>query len=167
MSMWLIDYLEKGKTINSKYNMALMMRLKEAKKVPQTKIQKCSFTKTRQRVISRWQSCMNCAWNGCRLNRILQNWRSATITCSQTSKERSPETDMTPMKKWSPKLYLFLHGWTNRSKRKAKNTLAPLEWLLHSRRKLCLRIKSNLSKQLHYIPKLTTLIDSNYIKRYW
>ena len=43
-----IDYLEKGRTINSKYYIALLMRLKEGmtKKRPQIKKKKCSFTKT-------------------------------------------------------------------------------------------------------------------------
>ena len=42
-----IDYLEKGRTINSKYYIALLVHLKEeiTKKLPQMKNKKCSFTK--------------------------------------------------------------------------------------------------------------------------
>ena len=45
-SILFIDYLEKRRTINSKYYIALLVRLKEeiAKKQPQMKKKKCSFT---------------------------------------------------------------------------------------------------------------------------
>ena len=43
-----INYLEKGRTINNEYYIALLVRLKEevTKKRPQMKKKKCSFTKT-------------------------------------------------------------------------------------------------------------------------
>ena len=43
-----INYLEKGRTINSKYYIALLVHLKEeiTKKQPQMKKKKCSFTKS-------------------------------------------------------------------------------------------------------------------------
>ena len=65
-------YLEKGRTINSEYYIALLMSLKEElakkkkkKKRPKMKKKKCSF-KTIYRVTSRsqrWQKFMNCTSN--------------------------------------------------------------------------------------------------------
>ncbi len=53
-SILFIDYFEKGKTINSEYYIALLVRLKEeiAKKRPQIKKEKVLFAKTRQHVTS-------------------------------------------------------------------------------------------------------------------
>ena len=52
-----IDYLQKGRTINSEYYIALLVRLKEeiTKKRPQMKKKRCSFTKTMHRVTSQLQ----------------------------------------------------------------------------------------------------------------
>ena len=55
-----IDYFEKGRTINSEYYIALLVRLKKeiAKKRPQIKKEKVLFAKTRQHVTSwpqRWK----------------------------------------------------------------------------------------------------------------
>ena len=87
-----IDYLEKGRSLNSKYYIALLVRLKEeiTKKRPQMKKKKCIFTKTMYRVISRlqgWQNYMNCTLNCFRNHPILQIWPQATTGCSQTTKE--------------------------------------------------------------------------------
>ena len=59
-----IDYLEKGRTINSEYYIALLVCLKEeiTKKWPQLSNKKCSFTKTMHHVTSRsqrWQNYMH------------------------------------------------------------------------------------------------------------
>ena len=55
--IFFIDYLKKERTINSKYYIALLVHLKEeiAKKQPQMKKKKYSFTKTMHRVTSRSQ----------------------------------------------------------------------------------------------------------------
>ena len=56
-----IDYLEKGRTINIKYYIALLVRLKEeiTKKWQQMKKKKCSFTKTMHHVTSQLQWWQN------------------------------------------------------------------------------------------------------------
>ena len=63
-----IDYLEKGRIINSEYDMALLRRSKEeiAKKRPKWRRQKCSFIKAMKHVTSRsqqWQNFTNCTLN--------------------------------------------------------------------------------------------------------
>ena len=83
-----IDYLEKRRTI------ALLMYFKEenAKKWPQMKKEKCSFTKTIRHVTSRsqqWRNYMNCTSNCFHTHPILHIWAPATIGCLQTSKECS------------------------------------------------------------------------------
>ena len=94
-----LDYLEKGRTINSEYHIALLMHLMEetTKKLPQIKKKKCSFTKTMQCVTrrsQRWQNYMNCTSNCFHTRTIFQ------ITAYlQNSKEWSRERDLAPMKK--------------------------------------------------------------------
>ena len=66
--IFFIDYFEKVRTINSEYHIALLVHLKEeiAKKRPQIKKKKSSFTKTMHHVTSRsqrWQNYMNCTSN--------------------------------------------------------------------------------------------------------
>ena len=64
-----INYLEKGRTINSKYYIALMVHLKEEitkKMATNEEEKKCSFTKTMHHVTSWsqwWQNYMNCTSN--------------------------------------------------------------------------------------------------------
>ena len=72
-----INYLEKGRTINSEYYIALLVCLKEgiAKKRPQRKKKQCSFTKKMHHVTSRsqqWQNYMNCTSNCFHTHSILQ-----------------------------------------------------------------------------------------------
>ena len=122
----LIDYLEKKRTINSKYYIALLVHLKEeiAKKWSQMKKKKCSFTKTMHRVTSRSQrsqNYMNCTSNCCHTQPIHQIWPSATTGCLQTTKECFRERDLPPMKKWYRKLGRILRQKTNHSTKKASN----------------------------------------------
>ena len=86
-----IDYLEKGRTINSEYHVALMVHLKEeiTETRPQMKKKKKnSFTKTMHRVTSRsqrWQKYMTCTSNCFRPHPVLQylapsdNWLFAHL----------------------------------------------------------------------------------------
>ena len=99
-----IDYLEKGRIINSEYYIALLVHLKKeiSKKQPQMKKKKCSFTKTMHRVTSlaqRWQNYMNCTLNCFCTHPIFQIWPSVTAGCLQTSKECFRERDLAPMRK--------------------------------------------------------------------
>ena len=85
-----IDYLEKGRTINSKYYIAQIKK-------------KCSLTKTLHSITSRsqwWQNYMNCTSNCFCTHPILQIWPPVTTGCLQTSKDCCRERDLAPMKKW-------------------------------------------------------------------
>ena len=55
--IFFIDYLEKGRTINNEYYIALLVRLKEeiTSKEPQMKKKQCSFTQTMHRITNRSQ----------------------------------------------------------------------------------------------------------------
>ena len=121
-----IDHLEKGRTINSEYYIALLVHLKKeiTKKWPQMKKNKYSFTKTMHRVTSRsqrWQNYMNCTLNCFHTHPILQIWPPVTTGCLQISKECSRERDLAPMKKWNWKLRHILRPKTNRSIKKTLN----------------------------------------------
>ena len=91
-----INYLEKERTINSKYYITLLINLKEEiiKKLLQMK-KKWSFTKTMHCVTSRsqqWQNYMNCTSNCFLTHLLLLIWPPADL------KERSRKRDLTPMK---------------------------------------------------------------------
>ena len=63
-----IHCLEKGRTINSEYYMALLVSLMEeiTKKTTPNEEKKCFFTKPMHRVTSpsqQWQNCTNCPLN--------------------------------------------------------------------------------------------------------
>ena len=118
-----IDYLVKGRTINSEYYIALLVRLKEkfTKKRPQKKRKKYSSTKTMHRVTSwlqRWQNYLNCTYV---LTLFSRSGPPLTTGCLQTSKEYSRERDLAPMKKWDQKLRCILRRKINRSTKKASN----------------------------------------------
>ena len=88
-SILFIDYLEKRRTTNSEYYMALLEPLKKeiAKNDPKWRRKKCSFTKTMHRVTSwsqQWQNCTNCTLNCLPIHRSLRIWLSATTTCVHT-----------------------------------------------------------------------------------
>ena len=122
-----IDFLEKGRTINSEYYIVLLVCLNEeiAKKQQQMKKKKCSLTKNMHRVASqskRWQNYMNCILDCFRTHPILQIWPPATSGCLQTSKECSRERDLAPMKKWYRKLRRILRPKTNSSTKKSSNS---------------------------------------------
>ena len=119
-----IDYLEKGRTINSEYYIALLMCLKEeiVKKGHKWR-KKCSFTKTMHCVTNQsqqWQNYMNCTLNCFCTLIILQILPPATTGCLQTSKECFSERELTPIK-WYRKLRHILRPKTNRSTKKASN----------------------------------------------
>ena len=108
-----IDFLEKGRPINSEYYMVLLVRLKEeiAKNNPKRRWKKCFYAKTMQRVISpsqQWQNCTNDTLNCFPIHRILRIWLAVTNTCLQILKECSRERNFAPMKKWLPKLKRIL-----------------------------------------------------------
>ena len=98
-----IDYLAKGRTINSKYYIALFVRLIE-EIAPQNAYKwrkMCSFTKTMHRITSHsqpWQNYINCTLNCFCTHPIFQMWPPATTGCLQTSKECSRERNLAPMK---------------------------------------------------------------------
>ena len=84
-----INYLEKGRIINSENYIALLVRLNEkiAKERPQSKKRMCFFTKTMHRVTSRspgWQNYMNCILDSFRNDPILQILPPAPTGFSQT-----------------------------------------------------------------------------------
>ena len=108
----IISYLEKGRNIQSEYYIALLVHLKQeiAKKRPQMKMKKRSFTKTMHRVTSRsqrWKNYMNSILNCFCSHSILQIWLPVTTDFLQTSKECSRERDLGLMKKWYRKLAYF------------------------------------------------------------
>ena len=121
-----IDYLEKGRTINSEYYIALLVRLKEEcqKTATNEEEKKCSFTKTMHRVISQsqwWQNYMYSISNCFCIEPILQIWPPVNTDCLQTSKECSKERNLAPMKKWYQKLRCILRPKINCSTKKASN----------------------------------------------
>ena len=97
-----IDYLEKGKTINNKYYIGLLVRLKE--EIDKTKRQmkkkkKCSFTITMHHVtmmVKLYELHFELLPHP---HPILQIVPSVTTDCLQTSKECSRERDLAPVKK--------------------------------------------------------------------
>ena len=104
-----IDYLEKVRTINSEYYIALLVRLKEeiTKKQPQMKKKKVLFHQDNapcHKPSQRWQNYMNCTSNCFCNHPILQIWSPATNGCLQISKECSRERYLAPMKKGYRKL---------------------------------------------------------------
>ena len=90
-----------------------MVRMKEEiiKKQPQMKKKKCSFAKTIHCVTSWWQNYMN----------FTSNCFCTHRQCLQTSKERSREKDLAPMKKWYRKVRCILKRKKNCSTKKASN----------------------------------------------
>ena len=95
-----IDYLEKGRTINSEYHMALLVHLKEeiTKKMATNKEEKSALS-PRQCTMSKvdcndGKNYMNCTSNCFCTHPNLQIWPSATTGCLQTSKEWSRERDL-------------------------------------------------------------------------
>jgi len=99
-----IDYLEKGKTINSDYYCALLDRLKDeiALKRPHMKKKKILFHQDNapcHKSIKRWSNSMKCTSNFFRIHRIVQIWPPATTGSSQTSKICSVVRDLAQMMK--------------------------------------------------------------------
>ena len=122
-----IDYLKKERTINSKYQIVLLVYLKEEipPKWPQMKKKKCPFTKIMHCVTrrSQWgQNYMNCTLNCFCTHPIFQIWLPVTTSYFQISKECSRERDLAPMKKWYGKLRCILRPKRNCSTKKASNS---------------------------------------------
>ena len=123
-----INYLEKGRTINSEYYIALLVHLKEeiAKKWPQMKKKKVLFHHNNAQ---RHKSIATMAkLNELRFKFLLYPPYSpdlppVTTGCLQTSKECSRERDLAPMKKWYRKLRCILRPKTNCSTKKALNCI--------------------------------------------
>ena len=117
-----IDYLEKGRTINSEYHIALLVSLKEgiAEKWPQTKKKKWSFTNTMHCVTSGLQNYMNCTSNCFRTHPILQIWPPTTTGCLQTTKECFRKRDLVPIGETEP--YFQAKDKLFYKKKKKKNT---------------------------------------------
>ena len=81
-SILFIDYFDKGRNINSKYYIALLVHhRKKSPKNGHKWRKKCSFTKTMHCVTSllqRWQNYINCTLNCFPIHPILQIWPPAT-----------------------------------------------------------------------------------------
>ena len=115
-----INYLEKGRTINSKYYKALLVHLKEeiTPKMATNEEEKNALSPRQDCVTSRsqwWQNYRNCISNCFYTHPILQICPLVTTGCLQTSKECSRERHLVPMKKWYWKLGHILRPKTNHS----------------------------------------------------
>ena len=99
-----IDYLEKGRTINSKYHIALLMHLKEesSKKWPQKKKKKVLLHQNNalcHKSITTMTKYMNCTSIASAPTLFSRSRSQATTGCLQTSKECSGDRDLAPTKK--------------------------------------------------------------------
>ena len=97
-----IDYLEKGKTTNNEYYIALLVHLKKeiATKWPQMKKKKVLFHQDNAPSHKSIAEMAKLHELKCfRTNSILQIWSLATTGCLRTSKECSRERDLSLMKK--------------------------------------------------------------------
>ena len=116
-----IDYLEKRRTVNSEYYIALLVRLKEeiAKKRLQMKKKKVLFHQDNapcHKSIATKAKLHELHFELFLHHPILQIWPSATTGCCQTSKELF--RDLAPMKKWYRRQRHILMPKTNRSTKK-------------------------------------------------
>ena len=121
-----IDYLEKGRAINSKYYIALLVCLKEEIKKNVYKWKRKSALLPRQRTMSQVdrndvKTIWIALWNASAPNLFSRSWSPVTTGCLQTSKEWSKERDLAPMKKWYRKLRHILRPKTSHSTKKASN----------------------------------------------
>ena len=85
----LVDYLEKGKTINGQYYANLLDQLKEKirEQRPGLAKKKCCFTRTMRPATNLLLQClksMNWGSNYCLMHPILQIWLLPTLVCFQT-----------------------------------------------------------------------------------
>ena len=149
----LFSYLEKGKTINSKYSIEFLVRLKEeiVKIQPQMQKKKVVFHKDNtpyHKSIAMMAKLHELHFG---IHPILPIWLPATTGCLQTSEECSRERNLAPMKKWYRKLRRILRPKTNRStKRKHWIVREALESVYYPRRRLYWLIKLNFAKKLMF-----------------
>lgn len=104
------------------------------------------------RVISRWLRWLNCMHytsNCFLIHRIPQIWPLVTITCSQTSKGCSRETDLASRKKSSPKLKLILRVKINRSARKVLRSSRTVGMIRSLLEEPMLMNKADFAKKIH------------------
>ena len=96
-----IDYLKKGKTINSDYYVALLGPLKDeiAEKRPHLKKKKLLFHQDNAPRHKSMKSMAKLQELGFLIHRILQIWPRVTFSCSQTSRGCSLERNFAPMKR--------------------------------------------------------------------
>ena len=134
-----IGYLEKGRTVNSKYYIALLVCLKEEiKKQPLMKKKKCPFTKTMHDVTSQLQqrqNYMNCTSNCFCPHPILQIWDLKRMLQGKIfdSNEVISKTEVY----FEAKDKLFY--------KKGIELLEALESVYYPRKRLCWWIKSNFA----------------------
>ena len=153
-----IDFLEKMRSINSKYYKSLLVHLKEqiTKNLPQMK-KKYLFTKTLRRVTSqsqRWKNYVNCNLNCFHNQPILHIWPTATTGCLQTTKTMIQRKRIWLQRRsdiWKGSvLWCQRHIVLQKSHRIFREAL---ESEYHSRRKtklMCWWIKSNFALKLFY-----------------
>ena len=124
-SILFIDYLEKGKTINSDYYMALLDRLSgEIKKIrPHMQNKRMLFHQDNVR----WSNCMNWASNCFLTHHILQIRPPATTGSMLIWKNCPREKNLAPMKEWLPKLRPILRADESLYKKRHQKVRKALE----------------------------------------
>ena len=137
-----IDYLEKGKTINSKFYIALLVCLKEeiAKKRPQMVKKKVPFHQDNapyHKSIATITKLIESHFELLPHPPYSSDMAPVTTGCLQISKEGSRERDLAPVKKWYRKQRRILRPKTNRSTKKTSSVWEVLESIYPPRRGLC------------------------------
>ena len=116
----LIDYLEKGRTFNNEYYVALLMRLKEE---ISHKWRRKNSLSPRQCTVSRVDRKLHELHFELLLRPLYSpDLAPATTGCLQTSKKKKkkkdPRKDLAPLKKWYRKPRCILRSKKNRSTKK-------------------------------------------------
>ena len=140
-----VDYLEKGRIINSEYYRTLLVRF-ERRSRQKTAIKVCSFTKTMHCVTSQSQMMAKLHELHFELllhHSILHIWPPATTGCFQTSKECSRERYLAPMNKGYRKLSCILRQKQIVLQKRHLIVREALKLVYQPRRRLCQWIMSN------------------------
>ena len=150
-----IDYLEKSKTINSDYYIALLDRLsaETKKKRPHMEKKKVLFHQDNS-------PCHKAMKTMAKLNELSfellphQSY-SPDLTPSDywlfaDLKKFSRERNLARLKKWLPKQRPILRAKTNHFTKKASKSQRALEWMYYAWKKLCWWIKSNFLKKFRF-----------------